>query len=349
MSSIRRLIPGLTSSIARTFGVGTSQPVEPLAPRESVEALEPVRRGFSDQSDFLPDAGDVGASLAAHTPHLEGRATPGASTPQALRVFSGESSFESGPRRYAERLGSQLPSALGAPGERTDSVGGVGRRGGAGAPDPSDILSPEAAAWELQNLDTSPPSAIEPEDLLFMLDPPGSSPGPVPPELRLDMDDVFEDGPQAVGATGGTPVDPAADLDPMDPAHAAVHGSYGLPPELLDPSVSPAGPDEFLADTNDLGGLANEEPSAGDAALAGVLGALSANPAAASVQVGAGLASRGVEQVADVVAPQAEQLKAQEAGLSNQQPPASATAPRTDSGDTFVAAADSGPVRDSEG
>jgi hypothetical protein len=349
MSSIRRIIPGLSNAISRTLGVGTQKPVDPIAPRESVDALEPVRRGFSDASDFQPDAGDVSASLAAHLPNLEGRATSGASTPQALRVFSGESSFEAGPRRYAERLGSQLPSSLGAPGERADSVGGLGRRGGAGAPDPSDILSPEAAAWELQNLDTAAPSAVEPEDLLFMLDPPGSSSGRVPPELRLNMDDVFEDGPQAVGATRDADNNPSTNLDPMDPDYAAVHGSYGLPPELLDPSVSPAGPDEFLADTNDLGDLGNQEPSAGDAALAGVLGALSANPAAASVQVGAGLASRGVEQVADVVAPQAEQLKAQESGLSNQPPPSSATSPRTGSTDTFVGAPESGPARNSEG
>lgn len=336
MTSIRRLIPGLSSSISRTLGVGTQKPVDPIAPRESLDAVEPVRRGYSDQSDFQPDAGDAGDLLAAHAPLLEGRAGPSMPAHQALRVFSGESSFEADPRRYAQRLGSQLPSSLGAPQERAGGVGALGRRGDAGAPDPSDILSPEAAAWELQNLDTSTPSVVEPEDLLFMLDPPGSS-EPAIPELRLHLDDVFEDGPVDAAYGMGD-----VDNNPVDPNYAAVHGAYGVPPQLLDPAVSPAGPDEFLADTNDLGTLVPDEPSPGDAAMAGVLGALAANPAAASVQVSAGLASQAVEQVADVVAPQPEELQAQEAGLSAQPPPAAP--PRAEATDSFVAAPEPTPA-----
>lgn len=348
MTSIRRLIPGLTSSIARTLGVGTQKPVDALAPREALDAVEPVRRGFSDQSDFQPDAGGEGSPLAAHLAHLEGRATPGAGGygSQALRGFSGESSFEAASPRYAQRLGSQLPSSLGAPGERAEGVGGAGGRRGAGAADPSDILSPEDAAWELQNLDTSTPTISEPEDLLFMLDPPGSS-GPVPPELQLNMEDVFEDGPQAVGGTGDVdsrPADPYA--NPLDPAYAAAHGAYAV---QFQPSVNPAGPDEFLADTNDLGAVGGEEPTPNDAAMASVLGALAANPAAASVQVSAALASRAVEKVADTVAPQADTLKAGETGLAGQPPPSTPKPLQPGITDTFVAAAPSGPALTPEG
>jgi hypothetical protein len=343
MTSIRRLIPGLSSSISRTLGVGTQKPVDPIAPRESLEAVEPVRRGYSDQSDFQPDAGDAGDLLAAHAPLLEGRAGAGMPAHQALRVFSGESSFEADPRRYAQRLGSQLPSSLGAPQERANSVGALGRRGGAGAPDPSDILSPDAAAWELQNLDTSTPSVVEPEDLLFMLDPPGSS-EPAIPELQLHLDDVFEDGPvDAAYGMGDVDNAPGPRNIPEDSNYAAVHGANGVPAQLLDPAVSPAGPDEFLADTNDLGTLVPDEPSPGDAAMAGVLGALAANPAAASVQVSAGLASRAV------VAPQPEQLQTQEAGLSAQPPPATATPPQAEATDSFVAAPEPAPAPKSEG
>jgi hypothetical protein len=64
-----------------------------------------------------------------------------------------------------------------------------------------------------------------------------------------------------------------------------------------------------------------EEFSPGDAALAGVLGALAANPAAASVQVSSALASRGVETVAETMAP--DTFQTAEARLAGQPPPSS--------------------------
>lgn len=285
MSTIRRVLSGISSSISRARLDVEPGPVTPLTPGEPLQPVAPVRRGFSDESDFQEDLDDVGASLAAHAPHLAGYAAPTqdvAPTPPQLRVFSGESSFESAFEsarpRYAQLLGSQLPSSLGAPRESSGGPGALsaGRgRGDLSAPDMADdLLSPEMAAWELQNLDTSTPTRVEPEDLLFMLDPPGSASARAP-VLELDVDG-FDDGP-------------------LDAAYDASQVS----PEFLDPAVMPAGPDDFLADTSDLGSLVPDEPSMGDAALASVLGPLAASPAAASVQVSAGLASQSVEAVAD--------------------------------------------------
>jgi hypothetical protein len=302
MSTIRRVLSGISSSISRARMNVETEPVTPPSPRESVQPLPPVRRGFSDQSDFQAQVDDLDASLAAHAPHLAGGASPasagGASQPQQLRVFSGESSFESAFEssrpRYAQMLGSQLPSSLGAPEERSGGIGSVSGRGGVGGADMDDLLSPDAAAWELQNLDTAAPSAVEPEDLLFMLDPPGSASARAP--LALGLEDTFEDGPGAVtGAAGGRTPDFAGvgAIDDLS-EHLALDA-----PELLDPGVRPAGPDEFLADTSDLGDFVTEEPSMGDAALAGVLASVAANPAAASVPVSAALASQGVEAIAE--------------------------------------------------
>jgi hypothetical protein len=298
MSSIRRVLSGISNSISRARLDVETEPVSPLTPREPLLPVAPVRRGFSDQSDFQAEPGDLDSSLAAHAPHLAGRASAssgatgaagasGGPSPQQLRVFSGESSFESSfessTPRYAQLLGSQFPSSLGAPRE---SAGGVaprsGSRGAGGVQGMDDLLSPETAAWELQNLDTSTPSVVEPEDLLFMLDPPGSASASAP-ALELGLEDVFEDGPLGV-----------------DGAYAATH----LPPEFLDPAVRPAGPDEFLADTDDLGSLVPEEPSMGDAALAGVLAPLVANPMAAAVPVSAAFAGQSVQSVVDTMEPE---------------------------------------------
>ncbi|MFP2926265.1 hypothetical protein ACLESO_13815 [Pyxidicoccus sp. 3LG] len=314
MSSIRRVLSGISSSISRARLDVDVEPVTPLAPREPLDPVAPVRRGFSDQSDFQAEVDDLDGSLEAHAPHLEGYSAPGVSgtsgasgasgvsgasgtpPPQQLRVFAGESSFESAfesaAPRYAQLLGSQLTSAFGAPREEAGGATARGVERSAGSSDMDDMLSPETAAWELQNLDTSTPSVVEPEDLLFMLDPPGSA-GPSEPALELGLEDIFEESP-LVGAD-------VAGLDDTTTSLGDAYAARFGPPELLAPSMSPAGPDEFVADTGDLGTLVPDEPSVGDAALAGVLGPLAANPAAASVPVATALASQGVEVVADTV------------------------------------------------
>lgn len=298
MSTIRRVLSGISSAISRTRLEVDAEPLTPLTPHEPLQPIQPVRRGFSDQSDFQADVEDVDGSLAAHAPNLVGAAGDSSfePAPEQLRVFSGESSFESGGTRsrYAQLLGSQLPSSLGAPQER---VGGVssGRGRGVGGTGVDDLLSPDTAAWELQNLDTSPATAVEPEDLLFMLD----APAPTGLARQPHVEDVFEDGPagiSSVDAARSQDVAPIEDatLDALD-----VDALPYLTPEELDPAVRPAGPDEFLADTNDLGSLVPEEPSVGDAALAGVLAPVVASPAAATAPVSAALASQSVEAVAD--------------------------------------------------
>ena len=290
MSTIRRLLSGI--SFSRTQLKVETEPVTPLTPGEPLQPVAPVRRGFSDQSDFQAEVDDIGASLAAHAPLLTGQASPtqgGAPSPEQLRVFSGESSFEPAPPPYARWLGSQLPSTLGAPGESSGGVGGLsaGRgRSGMSAPDMQDLLSPEAAAWELQNRDTSTPTlstlTLEPEDLLSLLDSPGSA------STLAPVVEPFEEGPGAASDAGGTRVAGFTGLD----------DAPQVPSELLDPAVRPAGPDEFLADMNDLGSMVLEEPPTGDAALATVPEPLAANPAA-DVPVSAALASQSEEAAAD--------------------------------------------------
>ncbi|NMO17136.1 hypothetical protein HPC49_16315 [Pyxidicoccus fallax] len=320
MSSIRRIISGLSSSISRARLDVDVEPVSPLAPREPLEPVAPVRRGFSDQSEFQAEVDDLDSSLAAHAPSLAGTSSPGgasgASMPQQLRVFSGESSFEgsfeSARPRYAQMLGSQLPSSLGAPSEPAGGgVNGVsGRRGTGGVQDMDDLLSPETAAWELHNLDTSPPSAMEAEDVLFMMDPPASkvaSKTASEPVMELGLEDVFEEGPASVSGAAGAR-DLAAvetpDVEAIDDSPLSSAAEYARQEAaLLDPAVRPAGPDEFLADPDDLGTLIPEEPSMSDAALSGVLASLAANPAAAAVPVSGALGSQGVEAVAEAVEP----------------------------------------------
>ncbi|MFP2908054.1 hypothetical protein ACLESD_23990, partial [Pyxidicoccus sp. 3LFB2] len=66
MSTIRRVLSGISSSISRARLNVETEPVAPLTPREPLEPVAPVRRGFSDESEFQADMDDVGASLAAH-------------------------------------------------------------------------------------------------------------------------------------------------------------------------------------------------------------------------------------------------------------------------------------------
>ncbi|MCP3058191.1 hypothetical protein LXT21_05380 [Myxococcus sp. K38C18041901] len=289
MTSIRRLSSSILSSLRRTSLDADVGSVAPTKPSESLEAVEKVRRGFSDESDFQVDGADGADALFATLGSDD--VEPGESRElehAALRVFSGESSFESAAPRYAQRLGSQLPSSLGAPRDSGNAAGPSSRRGGANVPDASDILSPDEAAWELQNLDTSSPSVDAPEDLLSMLDPPGNAWGPVHPALDLHMD-AFED---SVGGADGLDAGRALEGPSMAQSAAA---------EWMDESVRPAGPNEFLADLNDLGDMVPEDIGPADAALAGVMGSLAANPAAASVPVSAAMSAQGVDVVAEAV------------------------------------------------
>ncbi|AKQ68663.1 hypothetical protein A176_005575 [Myxococcus hansupus] len=363
MSSIRRITASISSAISRARLDTNVESVSPLAPREPLQPVPSVRRGYADESEFQAEVDDLDTSLAAHAPKLAGVDATDAETPEHLRVFAGESSFEASPRRYSQLLGSQLPSALGAP---RDAVSGGGQyrppvRGPTAQDMGSDLLSPEAAAWELQNLDSAPPpTSMEAEDVLFMLNGPGAAVEHEAP-LELGLEDIFEEAPltaseveagfasaasshrpraqgaffpspddgfaadavdasvsntpanhvaQAAGidavpadvataAAGDARVDDAPAGFALGSAYAATYGQQFATRQALDPAVSPAGPDDFLADPLDLGLMVPDEPSVEDAAVAGVLGSIAANPAAASAPVAASFAAQGVEAVAE--------------------------------------------------
>ncbi|WP_205522738.1 hypothetical protein [Myxococcus eversor] len=304
MTSIRRLSSSILSSLRRT-SLDVDNSVAPLTQSESLDPVSKVRRGYSDESDFQAEGADgADALLASFDTDEVGEEGPSRDLDHAsLRVFSGESSFESAAPRYAQRLGSQLPSALGAPRDFGNGVERASRRAEAAVPDASDILSPDEAAWELQNLDTSSPGVDAPEDLLSMMGTPASSVRVDPRELDLDW---FE---------GGVPA-----TDEVTQEGGAVEGSTAAryaSGELMDASVRPAGPEEFLADLSDLGSLVpdDEEPGPADAAFAGVLGSLAANPAAASVPVSAALGAQSVDVVADAVELQPDAQPAEPASV----------------------------------
>jgi hypothetical protein len=174
-----------------------------------------------------------------------------------LRTFSGVSDFETARPRYAQVLGSNLPppSLPSRESRPSSSAPSASFTEGGGALDPTDILSPEAAAWELHNLDTSTPTVDDPEDLLFMLDPPGSA-GAADPVFELGLDDLIDEASSIVGG--------------LDGAEGAAPGD-ALRDVFEDSAPSGTPPADFLADVNDVD----------DAAVSGVPTALAGNPAVA--------------------------------------------------------------------
>ncbi|RKH66084.1 hypothetical protein D7X96_22255 [Corallococcus interemptor] len=181
MTSIRRVGSGISTS--RAWSISSELEVTAPVKQEPMTPVEPVRKGFSDASDFKADAdGDLAGALLADLGLTPDAASSTSDDPEPraallenphLRTFAGESTFEAAAPAYAQRLG--LPQAS-TPMLQARHFQQTERR--AEAPpadpsmDPSDILSPDAAAWELQNLDTMPStvSSKEAEDLLFLLE-----------------------------------------------------------------------------------------------------------------------------------------------------------------------------------
>lgn len=292
MTTIRRLSSSIMSALRRTSLDTDVAPVSGPERSDSLQAVEKVRRGFSDESDFQVDGAD--ALLASfELGDVEESGSTRELEHQALRVFSGESSFEASAPRYGQLLGAQLPSSLGAP--REPGVPSTSRRMGPSAPDASEILSPDQASWELQNLDASSTQLDSPEDLLSMLGSPGASDFSASPlDLDLDFyDDSLISGLDAPGTSSAAVEPPSSAWNTSASAWSNV-------------SVEPAGPQEFLADLSDLGTLVPDEPSPTDAAFAGVLGSLAANPVAASLPTAAALGAQGVDAVAKTVEPTSE-------------------------------------------
>ncbi|WP_223642766.1 hypothetical protein [Corallococcus sp. EGB] len=268
MTSIRRVGSGISTS--RAWSISNELEVTAPVKQEPMTPVEPVRRGFSDESDFNADAeGDLAGALLADL-----GLTPGASStedpePRAallenphLRTFAGESTFEAAAPAYAQRLG--MPQAS-TPMLQARHFQQTERR--AEAPpadpslDPSDILSPDAAAWELQHLDTQPStvSSKEAEDLLFLLES-GDLSGLSDEELAALSDElgVEDDAPDASGEADG--LDASGEADGLD-APGAPDDSNGFlatledgVPELPPDDAHRAAPmsNDFLADADDF-------------------------------------------------------------------------------------------------
>jgi hypothetical protein len=102
MSSIRRLMSGISTSAAWAARFEVSAPIrqKPTAP------VEPVRRGFSDHSDFQSAAEAERSPLEAFAPNLAGLSRK---AKEALRVYSGHSDFQAAFPRYQHLLGVNIP------------------------------------------------------------------------------------------------------------------------------------------------------------------------------------------------------------------------------------------------
>jgi hypothetical protein len=102
MTSIRRLLSGISTSATWAARYEVSAPIrqKPTAP------VEPVRRGFSDQSDFQSSAEAESSPLGAHAPNLAGSSRR---MREALGVYSGMSDFQAALPRYQHLLGVNIP------------------------------------------------------------------------------------------------------------------------------------------------------------------------------------------------------------------------------------------------
>src|SRR5690242_267611 len=107
MTSIRRVGSGISTS--RAWSISNELEVTAPVKQEPMTPVEPVRRGFSDASDFQADAdGDLAGALLADLgltsdPASESGGLAGLDAPEAraallenphLRTFAGESTFE---------------------------------------------------------------------------------------------------------------------------------------------------------------------------------------------------------------------------------------------------------------
>lgn len=209
MTSIRRLIPGLSSLLTRATSLEVSAPVR----QQETMPVEPVRAGFSDQSDFLASVDDVDSPLTAHTPLLAGRA--GEPTPEPLRSYTGESDFQAQAPRYGHLLGTAIPSpgassylpqaptGLSAASLLAEHMAHSAREHAHPFAEPVDSFEPSVvladdAGFIADLSDLPEPPA--PEDLLALLDVSGGK----EPDFLVDAADVVEP-PRAEVAASATP------------------------------------------------------------------------------------------------------------------------------------------------
>ncbi|MFL5348526.1 MAG: hypothetical protein ACJ8AT_27335 [Hyalangium sp.] len=102
MTSIRRLLSGISSSAVSWTRLEITAPIrhKPTAP------VEPVRRGFSDHSDFQSAEEAEHSLLDAHAPSLAGRPRRGQ---DPLGAYTGKSDFQARFPRYQHLLGTNVP------------------------------------------------------------------------------------------------------------------------------------------------------------------------------------------------------------------------------------------------
>ena len=103
MSSIRRIMAGISSAAAWATRLEVTAPIrhQPTAP------VEPVRRGFSDHSDFQSAEEAEYSMLATHAPNLAGQ--PRKSF-DPMSAYTGRSDFQARPARYHHLLGTNIPA-----------------------------------------------------------------------------------------------------------------------------------------------------------------------------------------------------------------------------------------------
>lgn len=103
MSSIRRILSGISTAATWAARLEVTAPIrhQPTAP------VEPVRRGFSDHSDFQSAEEAEHSLLSAHTPNLTGRPRKGF---DPLSAYTGHSDFQARIPRYQHLLGTNVPA-----------------------------------------------------------------------------------------------------------------------------------------------------------------------------------------------------------------------------------------------
>ncbi|MFP2902508.1 hypothetical protein, partial [Corallococcus sp. 4LFB] len=263
MTSIRRVGSGISTS--RAWGISAELEVTAPVKQQPMTPVEPVRRGFSDASDFQADAdGDLAGALLedlgltadtssetrGHAAGLEAPEPRAALLENAqLRTFAGESTFEEAAPAYSQLLGTPQMSTPLLQARHFQQA----ERHAEAAPadpsmDPSDILSPDAAAWELQNLDTMPStvSAQEAEDLLFLLES-GDLSSLSDEELRALSDDLGE---EDAGAEASDALEASGAPDAPEEFLATMEDSR---PDLVQEAAPGlASSSDFLADADDF-------------------------------------------------------------------------------------------------
>ncbi|MFB1482798.1 hypothetical protein [Corallococcus sp. RDP092CA] len=324
MTSIRRVGSGISTS--RAWSISNDLEVTAPVKQEPMTPVEPVRRGFSDASDFKADAdGDLAGALLADVGLTSDASSPEDSESRAallenphLRTFAGESTFEASAPAYAQRLGTPQAST---PMLQARHFQQAERR--AEAPpadpslDPSDILSPDEAAWELQNLDTQPStvSTKEAEDLLFLLES-GDLSGLSDEELAALSDELgMEDADlEASGDADGLEASGAPE-DSSDFLATMEDSGPELPRDEA-PSTPPSS--DFLADADDFTMEAVQAEAAYSAAYAEALTTGTAlPPARREVPVSEPEPSVVVAPNADAQGVEAQDVERQDVATSN--------------------------------